>query len=271
MPTWGSMPYASNEGVRIFWEGQGKEDGEPLLMIMGLTFTHKMWGRLWPGLAERYRVILFDNRGVGRSDAPLGPYSIPQMAQDAACVLEAAGYQSAHVIGASMGGMIAQELALRYPEKVRSLMLGCTTYGGVRFRRPKLWTFRKMLNPRMTIEERILRTTEFLYGEGTPWERIAEDVAIRKAEYPKPQGIVGQVASFLTWSSWSRLDEIACPTLLVHGTNDQLVPYANSEVLARRIKDAQLIALPGAGHVFLTDEPERTLALTLEFLDALRA
>src|ERR1700748_2689937 len=123
------MPYVSNEGAELYWTSQGS--GMPMLLIMGLSFTHEMWYRLLPTLTERYRVILFDNRGMGRSSVPNAPYSIPQMARDAAAVLKAAGASAAHVMGASMGGMIAQELALRQPKLVRSLILGCTTHSGL--------------------------------------------------------------------------------------------------------------------------------------------
>src|ERR1700730_7092607 len=122
------MPFVENQGVKIYWEEQGQ--GAPILLIMGLGWTSDLWFRSRPALAKRYRTILFDNRGVGRSDVPPGPYSIAQMASDAAAVLDAARVDSAHIFGVSMGGMIAQEFALQYPNKVRSLILGCTAPGG---------------------------------------------------------------------------------------------------------------------------------------------
>jgi 3-oxoadipate enol-lactonase len=136
------MPYVTNNGVRIWWEEMGR--GEPVLAIMGLSFPLEMWHRTAPQLARKFRVILFDNRGVGRSDSPRGPYFIPRMAADARAVLDAAGVDSACVMGASMGGMIAQEFALRNPERVRALLLGCTWCGGLRAIRPSLSTFPKV-------------------------------------------------------------------------------------------------------------------------------
>src|SRR5437660_9670044 len=114
--------------MRLYWTGVG--EGEPLLLIMGLGATHEYWQRLTPVLSSRFRTILFDNRGVGLSAVPPGPYAMSEMADDAAEVLDAAGVASAHVFGISMGGMIAQELALGYQARVRSLILGCTSPGG---------------------------------------------------------------------------------------------------------------------------------------------
>src|ERR1044072_3098014 len=122
------MAFVENEGVRIYWTEQGK--GEPLLMIMGLGYSHDMWNRAAPVLAERYHIIMFDNRGVGRSDVPPGPYPIATMAADARAVLDAAGIDRAPVFGLSMGGLIAQEFTLQNPQRVGALVLGCTTCGG---------------------------------------------------------------------------------------------------------------------------------------------
>ena len=122
------MAFVENQGARIYWDEQGQ--GEPVLLIMGLGYPSAMWYRTRPALASHYRTIALDNRGAGRSDTPPGPYSIRLMASDAAAVLEAAGSESAHVFGVSMGGMIAQEFALQYPQRVLSLILGCTAAGG---------------------------------------------------------------------------------------------------------------------------------------------
>ena len=122
------MAFVQNQGARIYWDEQGQ--GSPILLIMGLGYTSALWHRTRPGLAQRFRTIAFDNRGVGLSDVPPGPYSIATMALDAAAVLDAAGVSSAHVFGISMGGMIAQEFALQYPARTRSLILGCTAAGG---------------------------------------------------------------------------------------------------------------------------------------------
>jgi pimeloyl-ACP methyl ester carboxylesterase len=122
------MPFVENQSAKLYWDEQGS--GEPLLLIMGLSYPSYMWHRSRPVLAARYRTVALDNRGVGQSDVPPGIYSMALMASDAASVLDAAGVDTAHVFGVSMGGMIAQEFALQYPNRVRSLILGCTAAGG---------------------------------------------------------------------------------------------------------------------------------------------
>src|SRR5271170_6367611 len=122
------MPTTPSAGTSIYWEQSGA--GDPVLLIMGLGYARQMWFRTRPALEAHYRTIVFDNRGVGQSDVPPGPYSIAQMAADAAAVLDAAGVERAHVFGVSMGGMIAQEFAIANPNRVDSLILGCTACGG---------------------------------------------------------------------------------------------------------------------------------------------
>src|SRR5258708_29189118 len=121
------MAFINNQGAKMYWEEQG--EGEPVLLIMGLGYPSDMWYRSRPLLAARYRTIALDNRGVGRSDVPPGPYPIALMASDAAGVLDAGGIESAHVFGVSMGGMIAQKFPMQYPNRVRSLILPCTPAG----------------------------------------------------------------------------------------------------------------------------------------------
>src|ERR1700745_204071 len=122
------MAFVDNQGARIYWDEQGQ--GEPVLLIMGRGFPSAMWYRIRPALSARYRTIAFDNRGIGQSDVPPGPYPIALMASDAAAVLDAAGIVGAHLFGVSMVGMIAQEFVLQYPKRVLSLILGCTAAGG---------------------------------------------------------------------------------------------------------------------------------------------
>jgi len=235
---------------------------------MGLSFSHEMWFRMLPCLERRYRVILYDNRGVGRSDVPAGPYSMNQMASDAATVLAAAGVSRAHVVGASMGGMIAQELALRRPEFVRSLVLGCTSHGGILARWPKF----VRPNGNISLSEanrrqRELALVPFLYSETTPIERIHEDLDVRCGCIWNSRGFLNQLTGILFWSSYLRLPRIKVPTLVVHGDRDRLVPQENGQVVATRIPGAEFRLVPRAGHILTTDQPEVCSEIMLEFLE----
>ncbi len=260
------MPYVLSQGVRLYWEEHGS--GPPVLLIMGLSFTHEMWFRVLPHLIRAgYRAILFDNRGMGRSGCPRAPYSIRQMARDAATVMDAADVASAHVVGASMGGMIAQELALRAPERVRSLMLACTTHGGLFGRWPH---FRRCPGPlrwyRATRAERERALRMLLYAEATPVERIEEDLAVRCGCAWTSRGFYGQFAGILLWSSYRRLPRIHVPTLVLHGEEDHLLPAENGRVVASRIPGARFELVPNAGHILITDQPEVSVRLFLDFL-----
>jgi 3-oxoadipate enol-lactonase len=261
------MPYADNSGTKLYWEEHGS--GDPILMIMGLSFTLDMWFRIKPVLSKHYRLILFDNRGVGRSDTPRGPYSMRQMADDAAAVMSAAGVSSAYVMGASMGGMIAQELALRYPTRVRALLLGCTSGGALGSKLPHFRRLPITIGSAKTFEEREWLFSPLIYADSTPKERIAEDIQVRLA-YPQLRaGFLSQFAAILTWSSYRRLPEIQAPTLVMHGDEDRLVPIENGLRVARRIPRAQFVKVPGAGHVISTDQPDLVDDAVLRFLGAL--
>lgn len=190
------MPIIENQGAKIYWDELG--EGAPVLLIMGLGYPSQMWHRTRPSLAQRYRTIALDNRGIGRSDIPPGPYPIAVMAADAAAVLDAAGVDSAHVYGISMGGMIAQEFALQYPKRVRSLILGCTAAGGPSAVRaePEV-TELLMSRGKMTPEEAAQAAIPFIYDPSTPRARIDEDLAVRRDWFPRPDAYMNQLMGIL--------------------------------------------------------------------------
>jgi pimeloyl-ACP methyl ester carboxylesterase len=172
------VPFVENQGAKIYWDERGT--GEPVLLIMGLGWTSHMWYRTRKTLDEAgYRTIVFDNRGVGQSSVPAGPYPLPVMASDAAAVLAAAGAQRAHVYGVSMGGMIAQELALLYPDRVATLVLGCTQAGGATAVQPDMETMGALMRDDLSGEEAARAVSPFIYSAATPNERIEEDLAVR--------------------------------------------------------------------------------------------
>jgi 3-oxoadipate enol-lactonase len=259
------MPYADNSGVKIYWEEQG--EGDPVLLIMGLGYTMDMWYRTAPALSQRYRTITFDNRGVGRSDVPPGPYPIAAMAADAAAVMDSAGVARAHVFGISMGGMIAQEFALQYPQRTRSLILGCTSHGGpesVLADAEVITTL--MARGTMSAEEGIHAMIPFIYDPSTPRDRIDEDLEIRRRTFPTAQGYFAQVQGIFAYESLSRLSQLKAPTLVIHGESDRLVPPENGRRLARLIDGARLVMIPSASHIFPTDQPDAAHEAILGFL-----
>ena len=259
------MPYVISRGNRIYWESHGS--GEPVLMIMGLSFPLEMWNRALPEISAKYRAVVFDNRGVGRSDVPRGPYRIAGMARDALAVMDAAGLESAHILGASMGGMIAQEVALRRPERVRSLLLGCTSCGGFRAKPPNLRRipiFRKWRG--MSTEARARAVLPMLYSDTTPKEIIEEDLRVRLLRYPTMRGVLYQAMAIPFWSAYRRLPRLRIPTLILHGEKDRVLPPLNGRRLAARIPGSRLKMIPDAGHMLLSDQPGVAMREILAFL-----
>jgi 3-oxoadipate enol-lactonase len=260
------MPFAENDGVKLYWEELGK--GEPLLLIMGLGWASYLWNRTRKLLAEKFRVITFDNRGVGRSDVPEGPYPIPTMASDAAAVLDAAGVKSAHVFGISMGGMIAQEFALNYPERVKSLILGCTAAGGPAALQPAPEVIQTLMRRGMTPQEAIEAIDPFIYHPETAPELIEEERKLRLEWYPTSEGYLSQLQGIMMWEAYSRIGKITTPTLVLHGDADQLIPAGNGKLIAERIPNAKFVTISKASHIFPTDQPEATRQALLGFLTA---
>jgi pimeloyl-ACP methyl ester carboxylesterase len=255
--------FAVSQGVRIFWDEAGT--GEPLLLIMGLGFSSDAWFRSIPVFSRRYRTIFFDNRGVGRSDPPPGPYTIAALAADAVAVLDDAGVARAHLFGISMGGMIAQELAVRYPQRVRSLILGGTTAGGIfgpEAAKALQW------NGTPSAEEAAQAALAFVYHPATPRSRLEEDLRVRRPWFPTPAGYNAQLQAVLDWDGRGQLSQIHTPTLVIHGQDDLVFPVSSGRLLAQQIAGARLVVLPQAGHLFTTDQPEAAHRAILEFLAA---
>lgn len=260
------MAFVENQGARIYWDEQGS--GAPLLLIMGLGWTSHAWYRTRPILNQRYRTIAFDNRGVGQSDVPPGPYSIPQMTSDAAAVLGAAKVNAAHIFGVSMGGMIAQEFALQYPQKVRSLILGCTAAGGPEAVRAEPAVLQVLMTRSPNPDEFAKAIGPFIYDRGTPPKSIEEDTEVRRKWYPTADAYSAQLQAILAWESYSRISQITQPTLVLHGENDKLVPPENGKLIAARISGAKLVLIPNASHIFLTDQTAAAHTAILDFLGA---
>lgn len=262
------MPHTtSSDGTRIHYEIHG--NGDPILLIMGLGSNAYGWYRTIPWLSERHRVIAFDNRGTGRSDVPEGAYSIAQMALDAAAVLDAAGHETAHVAGASLGGMIAQRLALDHAARLRSLILFCTTPGGAHAVSASDEVIAGLVAGGDDPAAAYRRNAWFLYGEETRLrhpERIEEDLESRSRIPTAPAGYLGQLQAATMHDAYDELATLRLPTLVVHGDADLLIPTDNGRLLAQRIPGAELLLVPGAGHMLQTEGGALTREAVLGFL-----
>jgi 3-oxoadipate enol-lactonase len=261
--------FAQAKDAQLYCEVDGS--GEPVLLIMGLGMAATAWWRTIPVLAKRFRVISFDNRGSGRSDCPKGPYTLKQLAEDALAVLDAAGEESAHVYGMSLGGMIAQQLALHHPERVRKLVLGASTPGGMQHELPDKTTltfFERRAD--MSAEEGVWASIPYNYGAATRERnagRIGEDVVQRLRFPPPSDGYKAQLAAAWRYDATTRLHALRMPTLVLHGSEDRMIPVSNGRRLAEAIPGAQLEILEGAGHLFMTDDPEADRTI-LRFLQS---
>jgi pimeloyl-ACP methyl ester carboxylesterase len=185
-------------------------------------------------------------------------------------VLEAAGERTAHIFGMSMGGFVAQEFALQYPDRVRSLILGCTTCGGDQVvpADEEVWDVaqaRRSMSP----EDGARAMIPYIYDGTTPAERIAADIETRLRSYPSQESYDLQLAAIRNWQSSDRLGSISVPTLILHGENDRLIPPENGRRLAELIPNAQFRMLENASHIFTTDQPAQTARLIHEFLESL--
>jgi pimeloyl-ACP methyl ester carboxylesterase len=249
--------------MRIAWEERGS--GAPLLLIQGLGYARWSWEPVVPALAERHRVLFFDNRGIGDSDKPAGPYTARQMADDALQVLDESGVERADVLGASLGGMIAQELAVAAPERVGKLVL-CCTHPGVPYGYPMpqvtvdLFQEAASLAPDVALR----RFVENALGPDAPGSLVDELTARRRESPPDPDGWQAQAAAGTTFLGVD--GAIENPTLLVTGTADNVVDPRNSDVLAERIPGARVERLEGLGHLFFWEDPDGFVRIVEEFL-----
>ena len=252
-------------GVRIAWERRGA--GAPLLLIHGLGYARWGWEPVVDALARQHDVISFDNRGIGESDAPPGPYTVPMLAADAVAVLDAAGVERAHVLGTSLGGMVALQLALDSPERVDRLVLACTTPGGAEAAPMPEKTVRLMQEaPSLPAEVALRRFVENAFGP-TPDDRLVDRIMQhRLATAQAPAAWGAQAAAGASFDAWQHISDIRVPTLVATGDQDTVVNPRNSELLAGRIAGAQLNVFPGCGHLFFWEQPDRFVSVVTEFL-----
>jgi pimeloyl-ACP methyl ester carboxylesterase len=261
------MAFVENHGAKIYWDDEGQ--GAPVLLIMGLGAASALWWRTRPALAARYRTIALDNRGVGQSDVPPGPYPLAVMASDAAVVLDAAGLERAHVFGLSMGGMIAQEIAITFPDRVRSLISIMSTTGNPDLPQPSNEAVALLTEPQPQSRDKFI--TRFKRN----WKvlragRFPEDEALDRSRAERifdrglnPAGVQRQIRAVLSSGSRKeRLSKVKAPTLVIHGTADPLVDPKAAQDTAASIPDAKLVMVQGMGHAL-------PMAIWPEIIDAI--
>jgi pimeloyl-ACP methyl ester carboxylesterase len=256
---------------RLYYERRGS--GDPLLLITGFTISAAIFEPIVGLYEDRFECISYDHRGSGRSGAPPFPTSMPELAGDAVRVLDELGIESAHVYGLSMGGMVAQEMAIRFPDRVRGLVLGCSTAGGPRAIRPTLHEWRALLGA----------MAGGLRERGRPWlagavfspefrreqpERVRELLKFFAAHRAPPHGAAAHLLASVYHDTMSRLPLIQAPTLVLHGEHDAMAPLANARLIAERIPDAELRIVPEAGHAYGLERPEESRDLFFDWLDA---
>ncbi|MDO9515204.1 MAG: alpha/beta hydrolase [Syntrophales bacterium] len=257
-------------GIELYYEMHG--EGEPLLLIMGLRRNVEWWYCQIPELAKHFRVIAFDNRGAGRSDKPEMDYSIRLFAEDSATLMESLGIERAHVLGVSMGGYIAQELAINYPDKVRALVLGCTSCGGARAVLMSAGRMEKFTANEGLTNEQILRKDMDIYFSERfikehP-EKIDEFVEVSLRYYQPADAFERQFAACLKHDTVDRLCRMDLPVLIMTGDDDPLVPSVNSHILKELIRGSGLYLYPGRRHCFFIEEAALFNRKAIEFFNS---
>jgi pimeloyl-ACP methyl ester carboxylesterase len=264
------MPKAKTNGIEVFYEEKGA--GEPLLLIAGFACDHTNWSMMIPFLASKYRVITFDNRGVGQTFAPDTGYTIPEMAEDMAGLLDAIDLSRVHVAGHSMGGQIAQEFALAHPARVRTLTL-LASWAKLDERRKAVieswgdlpWLVDAATAIRLSLPW--IYTSHFYAISGAIDEVVTE--ILSNPFPPSLSGIYHQSRAITSFDTSDRLGAIECPALVVVGDEDILNGVCFSEQLAQGIRDAKLVVLKKSAHGLLTESPEATAAVMMGFLSGL--
>jgi 3-oxoadipate enol-lactonase len=261
---------ADSQGVKIGYELLG--DGEPLALVHGLAYDRAGWGRLPGLLARSFRVVLIDNRGVGESDAPEGPYAVSQLADDVVAVLDDAGIERTNLFGVSLGGYVAQELALTHPERIEKLVLVSTAPGGPRSHPMpaagieafgKYPTMEREAGLRLMVENSLgARGVRDVPG-------LANEIFAYRLEHaPSLAAWQAQAYAGATFDAYDRIGAIAVPTLVIQGGADNVVDPRNAELLAELIPDARAEIVPERGHLLVWEDSERVAELVTEFLQS---
>ena len=265
------MPEVKSNGIELYYEIHGA--GQPLVLISGLGYSSWQWHRMVPFLAEHFQVITFDNRGVGRSDKPAGPYTAQMLAADTVGLLDALGIDKAIICGHSMGGFIAQALTLDFPERVSKLILCSTNFGGphhVPVTPEALKVLTDVTSDALTrLKNGLTVSTAPGWAEKNP-EMVQKWIEWRVANPIEPVHYQAQLAIGLgllpeAATFEQKLPSISVPTLILFGAHDKVVPPANADLLAKQVPGSQTRILPDAGHFFPMEVPEEAAQAIIEF------
>lgn len=262
------MPKVSVNGLKIYYEIEG--DGAPVVLIPGFAAGRWIWFKQTAELSRNFRVIVFDPRGVSASDKPEGPQTIGLLADDVAHLLDTIGIESAHIVGASFGGFVAQEFALKYPAMTRKLVLCCTSFGGPNHVVPAPETLQALASTKgLNSEERMRANLLLAFTPEYVQSQVDEvDHIVRmRATNEVPEHIyMSQLQAAMSFNTESRLAEIKSPTLVLSGDADIIVPVQNSRNLAAKIPGAKLQIVEGGSHTFFIEQAGTFNQILEEFL-----
>jgi 3-oxoadipate enol-lactonase len=266
----GRTRYARKDGLRIAYELRGQWHRPWLILIQGLGFDRSGWDPVSPELQRHFRLVLVDNRGSGRSDVPQETFTVGDMAQDVVAVLDAAGIERAHVLGTSLGGMVAQELAIQHPERVDRLVLACTTPGWpFAYPMPAPSAQLMMTTRGMPREVALRRHVENALSAHTVQYRpelVERLLRHRRSRRTDPDAWSAQAAAGAGYVGQLNQVRIRARTLVLHGEADTVVDPRNGVLLAARIPDARLVILPDLGHLFFWEDPAGFVDAVTSFL-----
>jgi pimeloyl-ACP methyl ester carboxylesterase len=266
------MPKAQVNDIQLNYEIHG--EGEPLVLIAGIGVGLWVWFKQVPAFSQKFQTIVFDNRGAGQSDKPAYPYSARMMADDVAGLLKSLRIERAHIVGVSLGGFIAQEFALAYPQMTRSLILGCTSFGGPNHVAPSQETLMALASLEgLNTEERARRNLHLGFSPHyitTHADEVERIIQMYLANPIPPFAYLNQLQAAINFNTESRVSEITVPTLVITGDQDQLVPAENSRNLAVKIPNANLVMIEGAGHSVFIERAEEFNQAVIEFLTTVR-
>ena len=267
------MPYVTLEDVEIYFEIHGPESGQPLLLLEGLGYDSWMWFRQLPEFSKNYKCIVVDNRGGGKSSKPDYPYETSMFAKDAIGVLDYLNIQKVHVLGISLGGFIAQEIALTYPDRIISLIIASASFGGPNAPVASQETVAKILtSPSETVSLEEAYNIRMSVVASKEWlqenKKLLEQIILWREENPQPNNArLNQAHASSTFNVEDKISSIQVPTLIIHGDSDIVVPTRNAELIHEKISNSKLVLIKGGQHWSFIQYYEQFNRAVLDFLD----